>query len=269
MKLSILFSLVLYKHKFSAIQPLLLSLNELALKYENLSLTLSVVDNSFSSDISENEISGFLESINLYYTNSPNIGFGQANNLNFSSANGIDHDIFIVVNPDIYFDPSDLYPFLIWFHSSSGISCAAPLILNPPSNIQFSVKTNPTFLSLFLGRLPVFKKFQPFFRYYANHIHLNMSYRSMILSSTYLSGCFMAFTPNIYSSLQGFDKRFFLHLEDADITRRASQLGSIIHNPIGVVYHRWARGSHKSFKQSLLLLKSYYTYVRIWGFSLI
>jgi hypothetical protein len=51
--------------------------------------------------------------------------------------------------------------------------------------------------------------------------------------------------------------------------RRLSSVGETLHNPIGVVVHGWARGSHTSLFQILSLLRSFILYSQIWGFRII
>ena len=52
-----------------------------------------------------------------------------------------------------------------------------------------------------------------------------------IFESQYLSGCFLVIKANIFDQINGFDERYFLHFEDADITRELSKIGKCIHFP--------------------------------------
>ena len=267
----IAFSLVLYNHSIDIIKPLLSSISDLSRHSEAaFDVELYVSDNSPKANSSL--LTGKkqeLGSTHCYYAhNSSNIGFGLANNSNYVSSELLDDDLFIVANPDTYFDATQLAPLLLWVVQKKNISCAAPLLLNASGSIQYSAKKNPTLLSLILGRLG-FLCYLPFLLKY-DRWHKNMShdYYSESFESSYLSGSFLIIPSWAYRRVGGFSSKYFLHLEDADIVRRLSSVGSTMHNPIGKVVHLWARGSHKSVFQTIHLLNSMFTYFSVWGFRL-
>ena len=260
----ITFSLVLYKHKFSEIEKLIFSISsfEKLGKNNNLKTRLLIHDNSPNSLI-ENLICKykFIE----YKCNGKNIGFGNGHNSNLLSYDYEYSDIYIIVNPDIEFNGLSLIKFVKEFINSDFI-CTAPLIRDSRGFIQYSAKLNPTILSLLLGRFKLLQKINIFKNYYIKHTNRDIDYTKEKIKSSYLSGCFLLVKSNIYKKIQGFDPIFFLHLEDADFTRKCSQYGKVIHNPSCTITHRWARGSHKSFKQMFYLLISTFKYFKKWGF---
>jgi len=270
-----LFSLVLFKHSLVSIKPFLASVKSLvhyaSTNKSRFRFALAIYDGSPSSFLSpsENELKLELPSFELFYERGSNIGFGAANNRNFFRSCLSDSDYIVIVNPDISFSPDQLYPLFEWAVVSKHCSCVAPLIMSPNGNIQYSAKMNPTFLSLLLGRLGCLRIF-PFFRSYDIwHKNMNRDYTSEVISSTYLSGCFLLVPQLAFSAVGGFCDKYFLHVEDADIVRRLSAIGLTLHNPIGVVEHGWARGSHTSLRQVLSLIRSYFIYCQTWGFRLI
>jgi GT2 family glycosyltransferase len=201
------------------------------------------------------------------YQYAGNIGFGSANNQNFLAFPlHKENFLFVVVNPDISFEPASLIPLLDWVSASPDVSCVAPLIFNPGGLIQFSAKHDPTFTSLLLGKFPRLKRLPLFERYDRWHRNLDRDYRHECIESTYLSGCFLVIPSVWYFRIGGFSERYFLHLEDADIVRRLSRYGRCMHNPIGSVVHQWARGSHRSAVQIVHLMYSFLVYVFAWGF---
>lgn len=271
MSLRIVFSLVLYRHALGDILPLLQSLVALAANRHDYQVLLVIYDaspNGFPIP-SVSEIANALPGVGLLHQKSKNIGFGSANNLNFKQASLSDGDLFAVVNPDISFIAQELFPLLDWLLARSAhVSCVSPLITNESGDIQYSAKQNPTFLSLLIGRLGILRRLSPFARYDSWHRNLSEDYRSSCIDSSYLSGCFLVIPGFYYSSVGGFCEKFFLHLEDADLVRRLSNVGRSLHNPMGRVTHLWARGSHRSLRQMALLARSYLVYCSIWGFSI-
>ncbi|QNI50229.1 glycosyltransferase domain protein [Synechococcus sp. RS9915] len=276
------FSLVTYFHSLLDIDPLLNSLNSLnsLILDNNLHghiITLSVFDNSATPLFCENQLRSLLSPlIQLYYhTTDRNIGFGAGHNYNFyfiddfiESNSASEAAFFIPINPDISFDSSSFLPLLAWFAESPN-PCCSPLVLNNNNQVQMSAKHNPTFLSLLAGRFSILRFIPYISKYMQWHCHSFCDYYNEIIEAEYLSGCIMLIKYDAYLAVGGFGGQYFLHLEDADITRKLSVLGPCVHNPIGVVSHAWARGSHKNLVQMFLLLKSYFAYVRTWGFRLL
>ena len=270
MSICVCFSLVLYRHVLNDIRPLLSSIANLASSSSWFSTKLCIYDGSgdqFDSP-TVSELRDCLSGVPFFHFKGDNIGFGRANNFNFHQASLSDSDIFLVANPDISFYASDLVRLLEWLTSEPDVACVAPLIVSGTGALQHSAKRNPTVLSLALGRFPLFTKV-PFLRCYdVWHKNLDKDYKSELIPSSYLSGCFLIIPARFYSMVGGFSPRYFLHLEDADLVRKLTSVGITLHNPVGRVTHLWARGSHKSIVQSLHLLKSCFIYFRIWGFAL-
>ena len=267
----VVFSLVLYNHSIDIIKPLLSSISALARHNEGaFDVELYVGDNS--PKVNSSLLTGInqeLGSTPFYYShNSSNIGFGLANNRNYEASRLSEEDFFIVANPDTYFEATQLAPLLLWVFHNKSISCAAPLLLNPSGSIQYSAKKNPTLLSLALGRLRFLCNIPILSKYDRWHKNMSHDYCSDCFESSYLSGSFLVIPSWAYARVNGFSAKYFLHLEDADIVRRLSLVGSTVHNSIGKVVHVWARGSHKSLFQTFHLLHSMFTYFSIWGFRL-
>lgn len=260
----VIFSLVLYKQSFDEIKGLISSIAsfEKSSKIFNICTSLLIHDNSPTPLIRDN-----LNSFKfIYYKfNNKNVGFGNGHNKNLLNIKFSFSDTYIVINPDIVFDHLALLKFVRNFINSESV-CTAPLIRNLNGQIQYSVKSDPTFLSLVLGRLNFLQKISLFRNYYVKHTNQDLDYTKYKITSSYLSGCFLLVKAKIYKKINGFDSRYFLHLEDADFTRMCSKYGLVLHDPSCTITHKWARGSHKSLKQMFYLIISVYKYFRKWGF---
>lgn len=268
---SLCFSLVLFRHSLEDIEPLLASISAMSQYSDEISINLYIYDGSPSSFCSPtySQIKSRFPCLKCSLENGPNVGFGSANNINFARAGLASCDLFCVVNPDIKFKAHQLLPLIRWTLSTSNVSCAAPLILQDNGSIQFSVKHNPTILSLLLGRFEWLLRFSFLREYDVWHRNLDRDYSQEIIFSQYLSGCFLLIPAWAFDAVGGFCRRYFLHVEDADLVRRLSAVGLSVHNPVGIVVHGWARGSHSSVRQIICLLKSYFNYCLIWGLRVI
>ena len=267
---SICFSLVLYKHSVEDISPLLDSISAFVDYCPDRRILLCIYDASPPTYVSPSEDCLKLKcpKFEIIYNKRRNVGFGIANNYNFSSASLSDQDLFVIANPDIQFSPSKLLPLLNWTLSHGNCSCVAPLVLLNNGSVQYSAKRNPTFLSLFLGRFSFLNRFSFFSEYDKYHKNMHRDYHSDEIDCTYLSGCFLIVPVWAFIRVHGFCPRYFLHVEDADLVRRLNRIGRTLHNPVGLVVHGRARGSHSSLRQIFALCKSYLVYCLIWGFKL-
>tara|TARA_Y100001978_G_C23702861_1_gene442413 strand:- start:10190 stop:11008 length:819 start_codon:yes stop_codon:yes gene_type:complete len=266
----IIFSVVLYKTNIEDVNNLLNSIINFNDRYgEKYDIDLLISDNSPSNVINQ-KIRNKLTLISSTFTyNYKNIGFGAGHNRNIFELNSIhSNSIIIILNPDIKFRASELINIVEYsFKNFQNVSCLSPLIYNSKNKIQYTAKKNPTFMSLIIGRISFFQKFKLLNKYLSFNQNKEFNYKLDIFSSTYLSGCFLILPSWSFLKLSGFDENFFLHFEDADLVRRCSFIGKTLHYPKSSVFHKWERGSHKSFIQTLYLLKSYIYYLIKWGFE--
>ena len=93
------------------------------------------------------------------------------------------------------------------------------------------------------------------------------STKNKLIYCEFLSGCFLVIKNKNFFEINGFDERYFLHFEDADITRTLSKKGLCIHYPFSTIYHRWNRGSHISLKQTFLLLNLWLSIFKNGGYQ--
>jgi GT2 family glycosyltransferase len=265
--ITLCFSIVLYMHPVECIERLLNSICSFAACAPGFRVLVCIYDGSpvVYPGPSEEQLQSRLPGIEVLFEKGKNVGFGRANNNNFLRSSLRPNDLFAVVNPDIRFSAEQLLPLVEWLCSDSECACAAPLVLLEDGGIQYSAKHDPTILSLLLGRFGFLKRVPIFHEYDSWHRNLQRDYSSELIPSSYLSGCFLLLPVWAFHRVGGFCEQYFLHVEDADIVRRLSGVGKTLHNPIGVVVHGWARGSHSSIFQMLSLLKSFMIYSRIWG----
>lgn len=217
---------------------------------------LYVVDNN-SSDCtlaSVSKINGHIEIIPLQI----NKGFGYGHNQVLPV---LDSKYHFVVNPDIIVENESQIDCMIkYMEQHEEIGMLSPLILNQDMSIQYLFKNNPTVLDMLLRWLP----FDICTRRKEAYVNMDTGY-SKIMPIDYASGCFMLFRTNIFKKLNGFDEKFFMYLEDADITRRVNQISQAVFYPDAHVIHKWERAGHKKIKYMLITLHSMWHYFSKWG----
>tara|TARA_B100000579_G_C22827920_1_gene854256 strand:- start:1514 stop:2302 length:789 start_codon:yes stop_codon:yes gene_type:complete len=261
---------VLYNNDSNELNDLILSINNLSKEIEkgDGKLIFYIYDNSPIDTLKDYLYNNIKKEIETkYYHDKRNKGFGYGHNRNLLDFKNNENDIYIVINPDISFESKSLLRLIKSFQRKKNLSCVAPLIKNTKGSIQYSAKNNPTISSLALGRLGTFN-IGFLEKYIEKNQNKKYDYEKDIINCCYLSGCFLIIKAQAYTKINGFCEKYFLHMEDADIVRRLSYIGETIHNPKAVVIHKWSRGSHKSLKQMLSLIKSMIIYFNIWGWKL-
>lgn len=173
-----------------------------------------------------------------------------------------------VMNTDLSWPP-DCFPGLLdWLHSHPEVTLAVPQIRDPGGEVQKLCKQDPTILGLLSRRfIPDWLKSGWLKRYDQWYVMAGENYES-VFDVPYLSGCCMLIRSDAFLAVGGFDSRFFLYLEDADITRKLKRLGRCVHLPVRFIQHDWGRGNYQSLRLVLVNVHSAWLYFSKWGWKL-
>jgi GT2 family glycosyltransferase len=83
----------------------------------------------------------------------------------------------------------------------------------------------------------------------------------------FIHGCFMLFKTQEYIDLKGFDERYFLYMEDADMCKKIDRIGKKkFYFPEVKIIHQHQKGSSKNIKLFFYHLSSAIKYFLKWGF---
>ena len=241
-------TIVLYKENSSEVKKTIASFLQTP-----ISKQLILIDNS-PTDKLKNE---FIHQEIKYIFVGKNIGFGRAHNIILDTINSEFH---LILNPDVVFS-SEVIPRLIKIlKKEPNVSFVSPKVLYPNKEVQKICRKHPTLMGLINRRLRLSKNFgmsneykdQDFEkRFYPDFIH----------------GCFMLFKTIDFQNLKGFDARYFLYLEDADLCRKIDIKGKKkLYYPKVAITHQFRRGSSKNFKLFLWHTSSAVKYFLKWGF---
>ncbi len=199
-------------------------------------LRLYVTDNA-SADDTPDIISG----LDLFLTrNIKNSGFGAAHNQVLNENMGKYH---FVVNPDIEFSGDLISDMADFMEQNPDVVLCMPSIANEDGTVQYLPKKRPTAKRLFLGR---------FSDKIRNEYTMRDTPFDTVTDIDFCSGCFLCVRTEVFKALGGFDERFFMYLEDADLTLRAKKYGRTVIAPQFCVVHKWRRASAKKLKYLLI-----------------
>lgn len=239
-------SVVLYHNTQGQIEKLLNSFTVTSVQLE-----LFLIDNSPEKHafIKLEKLPEFVR----YLPQGSNLGYGVAHNLAILGKNqGAYH---LICNPDVYFEPIMLAQMLRFMDSHKSIGLLMPKVVWPDNTDQGLRKLLPTPFDLFVRRfLPSFLQglTRKQMKLYQLE-HLNAA-KSMLVPV--LSGCFMLCRASVLQSVKGFDPRFFLYLEDVDLSRRMNEKAVNLYWPTAQVTHEYQKDSYKSLNHLLKHLKS-------------
>lgn len=193
-----------------------------------------------------------------------NGGFGYGNNYAMLRAPACDY--FLFMNPDVIVHENALETLVDYLEKHPGTGVVSPKVLYEDGTLQPLNKRAPTVTDLFLRR------FAPHFIQQVPLVRKRMEYYMMLdvgydkpCEVEFMTGCFMLFKKKVLDRVGGFDERFFMYLEDADITLRTREHYRAMYVPDAVITHSWRRGSHKSLRLMLVMLHSMLVYFCKWG----
>lgn len=193
-----------------------------------------------------------------------NLGFGQGHNRIFRKLNSDGLSQYhAVINPDITLDSDAITAICGWMDQHPDVAMVTPRLLFPDGREQQTPKRFPSLVALAARQLRL-----PFLKKAEEHYLMLDEDLSQPTDVGFCSGCFFVMRSEVYQKMGGFDPRYFVYVEDADITRQALQYGRAVYLPLVSVYHAWHRDANKKLKNFLMQLGSMFKYWRKWGFKL-
>ena len=190
-----------------------------------------------------------------------NGGFSAGNNLVLPY---LDSDYHIVLNSDIRIQDSNELRKMIDFMEEHGeIGLLSPKLISSNGKLQKLYRRNPSILDLGLRFISpkLMRKRQAWF------MHEESGYNT-IGPIENASGAFMLFRTSVFKQINGFDERYFMYMEDADITRTLNQHSEAIYFPQATFVHGWNRANRRNPKHILFMLQSMRKYFAKWGWKL-
>ena len=213
---------------------------------------LYLVDNSPTNELKDT----FKHPEVGYIFNGKNLGFGCAHNLIIPKLNS---DFHLILNPDVIFDSQVLPNLISELKRQENISMISPQVLSDDGTLQYTSRKTPSFLELIFRRMGVLKKHTRKREYRDRDL-------SKPFSPDFIHGCFMLFKTNDFIEVNGFDERYFLYMEDADICRKIKHMGKeILYYPHQEITHNHRRGSSKNIRLLFYHLTSSIKYFQKWS----
>ncbi len=188
--------------------------------------------------------------------NKENVGFGRGHNLILDRIRSQYH---ACINPDIFIKDDVIGALSAYLDAHQEIGLVTPKVLYPNGELQILPKRNPKVLYLLSRkcRIGALKKYREAFE-------MREKDPDTAFDIEFCTGCFLFVRTDLLKKVGGFDERFFLYFEDADLGRKIRRYARTQYNPAFVVYHYWQRASDKKIRFFLIQLSSMRKYFRKW-----
>lgn len=236
-----------YKHAKEAIRSILENTR-------GVNVRIYIIDNA-STDGSAEKLAADYSMIEVILSDK-NIGYGGANNLVLDK---IDSQYHVIMNADVILQEdvfSELYHFM---QDNPDIVMCTPAVRFMDGREQYLPKRDPKLKYLLANRLPG-KKMKQISDYYK----MKEKDLTEVTDVEFASGCFLFCRTDVLKSVGGFDPRYFLYLEDADLSRTMRNFGRVVFYPHTHIYHNYARASAKKLNFLLIHISSMLKYIFKW-----
>lgn len=224
-----------------------------------------VVDNG-KKEVTETEHKSFIQFMSQYsdteYLDAgQNLGFGKAHNFVLSS---LDSKYHAIVNPDIVLVEDSFSKIISYLNTNIDVGMCIPKIMDEHGDLSLVYRQELTVFDMFIrmfckGLFP---------KRVAKHTMQYCDY-SRPFQVPFGQGSFLVINTDLFRKLEGFDERYFMYIEDADLCKRVNEISKLMYFPYTQVIHKWKQGSHKNMLLFKCHLKSMYVYFRKWGFKLV
>lgn len=226
----------------------------------DLNVHLYISDNSPNDNLRK-----IIEELNdnriTYIFNNKNGGYGWGHNqiVKKLMAKSKYH---LILNPDIYFKKGVLEELYAYMEKNKEVGNIMPMVKYPNGEIQYLCKRIPSPKDLFLRKFCPIKSIIE-----RNNLKYEMRETgyNKIMNVPILSGCFMFIRTEVFESVGLFDERYFMYMEDFDLSRRIHKQYKTLFYPNVEIVHAHAKESFKNRKMAKIHLRAAIKYFNKWG----
>ncbi|MEK7523708.1 MAG: glycosyltransferase family 2 protein [Patescibacteria group bacterium] len=162
-----------------------------------------------------------------------NLGFGKGNNEGVKHANG---KYVLILNPDVGVEPDTIQKMTDYMETHLDVGLLGPQLYFFNGQIQDSCRRFMRPMDLIIKRTPL--RHLPFFRKRIAHYLMADYDKKKTQEVDFVTGACIMLPRHVYQEIGGFDPRYFMFMEDADLCRTLWERGR------KVVYFPEARALH-------------------------
>lgn len=189
-----------------------------------------------------------------------NGGFGAGHNAVLPK---LTSDYHFILNPDIRLTEDTLSDLAGWMAAHPEVVMARPALRFPDGREQRLPLRRCRVRPMVYRQLSFLKFWEK-----ENECYL-MADRDLTQPTEieFCTGSFSAVCTADFKAVRGFDERYFMYVEDADLTQKMLTRGKVYLVPQFTAIHAWHRAPHRSLKPCVQQTKSLLRYFSKWGFQ--
>ncbi|MDR1544066.1 MAG: glycosyltransferase [Prevotellaceae bacterium] len=244
-------SIVLYNNKLDKISNLISTIRK-----------SSLVNKIYLIDNSPKRCQEFENLQVTYIFNDRNIGYGRGHNIALNQTIFDNQAAYhLAMNADLTCDAEIIDEITAYMQENQDVGSLMPKVFYPNGKIQYLCRLLPDPMDL------IVRRFLPKFVMKTRVARLEMrdTDYNHIINVPHISGCFMFLRTEILKKTGLFDERYFLYLEDIDLTRRIQQVSRTIFYPKVSIIHEHRQGSYNSLRLLVVHIYSAIKYFNKWG----
>ena len=225
-------------------------------------IPIKIINKIFVIDNSEAETNILFHDKVKYIFNNENLGYGKAHNIALKES--IKKNIFahLILNPDVEITEEAIKKLYNFLKENEKCGIVVPKVYYKNGNVQYLSKLLPEPSDLIIRRF--LKNF---------NFAKNKNYRYELQFTGYnkpmeigvASGSCMLIRVEALKKSGLFDERFFMYLEDYDLSRRIGLNYKVIFYPEAEIIHRYEMHSYKKLKMLIIHVISAIKYFNKWG----
>src|SRR2546426_2180712 len=203
-----------------------------------------VIDNN-STDGSPDAVAEFAPQVSLE-RNAANVGFARGVNQGLAATTA---PLVLIMNPDCRLVAGAIATLRAELAQTEHCALVGPRILNADGSIQGSARGDPDIFTGLFGRTGALGRVLPWLpvsrRHGSSGAGIRSRHESVVVD--WLSGACMLARRDALEKVNGFDERYFLYWEDADLCRRLRGVGyHVRYVPGAKAIHRVGHSSRNS-----------------------
>ncbi len=233
---------------YNAGHELELALRSAQADYSRIAWEAVVVDNA-STDGSAAVVDRFPQATLI--RNATNVGFGRAVNQAVGASKA---PLLLLLNPDCQLAVGATAALRAALDADPACAIVGPRILDPDGAVQGSARGDPDMLTGLFGRTGALRNLLPFLPVARRNVVVEeaMCSGSSNVVVDWLSGACLLVRREAFLAAGGFDERFFMYWEDADLCRRLRGQGySIRYAPGATAVHKVGQSSRTARRSSI------------------
>lgn len=188
-----------------------------------------------------------------------NVGFGSGHNTVLPQ---LASDFHFILNPDIRLEEDTLSGLADWLREHPEAVMARPELHFPNGEVQSLPLRRCSLRPMIYRQLP----FMRFLQKYNDEYLMKDCDLSKPVEIQFCTGSFAAVRTSAFKAVGGFDEKYFMYVEDADLSQKMLTQGKLYLVPQCRAIHAWHRAAHRSLKPCLQQTGSLMRYFYKWGF---